>query len=121
MCVCKQKTAYELRISDWSSDVCSSGLLGEVLCRDRQRFGDAFADGDAGHNDDELRPAIAAVQLEHRLDIAIGFASAGLHLDIEMKLADRRHILEIGCRCGHRLALSVTGEDRKSTRLNSSH
>src|SRR3546814_8446561 len=26
----KQKTAYELRISDWSSDVCSSDLLGEV-------------------------------------------------------------------------------------------
>src|SRR3546814_9881539 len=24
--VCKQKTAYELRISDWSSDVCSSDL-----------------------------------------------------------------------------------------------
>src|SRR3546814_998762 len=30
-CVCfffKQKTAYEMRISDWSSDVCSSALLG---------------------------------------------------------------------------------------------
>src|SRR3546814_1819168 len=28
MCVflCKQKTAYEVRISDWSSDVCSSDL-----------------------------------------------------------------------------------------------
>src|SRR3546814_11966849 len=25
---CKQKTAYEMRISDWSSDVCSSDLLG---------------------------------------------------------------------------------------------
>src|SRR3546814_8732905 len=25
----KQKTAYELRISDWSSDVCSSDLLVE--------------------------------------------------------------------------------------------
>src|SRR3546814_3312553 len=25
---CKQKTAYELRISDWSSDVCSSDLYG---------------------------------------------------------------------------------------------
>src|SRR3546814_2413617 len=25
---CKQKTAYELRISDWSSDVCSSDLGG---------------------------------------------------------------------------------------------
>src|SRR3546814_6561615 len=24
--VCKQKTAYEMRISDWSSDVCSSDL-----------------------------------------------------------------------------------------------
>src|SRR3546814_1412103 len=27
----KQKTAYEMRISDWSSDVCSSDLLGEPL------------------------------------------------------------------------------------------
>src|SRR3546814_12743267 len=25
---CKQKTAYEMRISDWSSDVCSSDLFG---------------------------------------------------------------------------------------------
>src|SRR3546814_8748306 len=27
----KQKTAYEMRISDWSSDVCSSDLWGEHL------------------------------------------------------------------------------------------
>src|SRR3546814_6619684 len=31
LCICffffKQKTAYEMRISDWSSDVCSSDLL----------------------------------------------------------------------------------------------
>src|SRR3546814_3851648 len=26
LCFCKQKTAYEMRISDWSSDVCSSDL-----------------------------------------------------------------------------------------------
>src|SRR3546814_3948729 len=26
-CFFKQKTAYEMRISDWSSDVCSSDLL----------------------------------------------------------------------------------------------
>src|SRR3546814_6912294 len=26
LCCFKQKTAYELRISDWSSDVCSSDL-----------------------------------------------------------------------------------------------
>src|SRR3546814_8115979 len=31
----KQKTAYEMRISDWSSDVCSSDLDGRIrLCRD---------------------------------------------------------------------------------------
>src|SRR3546814_10488777 len=29
----KQKTAYEMRISDWSSDVCSSDLIGERLPR----------------------------------------------------------------------------------------
>src|SRR3546814_4412466 len=31
--LCKQKTAYELRISDWSSDVCSSDLRieGDIL------------------------------------------------------------------------------------------
>src|SRR3546814_3073948 len=28
----KQKTAYEMRISDWSSDVCSSDLLGSRDC-----------------------------------------------------------------------------------------
>src|SRR3546814_9927018 len=27
----KQKTAYEMRISDWSSDVCSSDLLPSIL------------------------------------------------------------------------------------------
>src|SRR3546814_7026732 len=26
----KQKTAYEMRISDWSSDVCSSDLMGSL-------------------------------------------------------------------------------------------
>src|SRR3546814_11392253 len=30
----KQKTAYEMRISDWSSDVCSSDLIGRAAaCR----------------------------------------------------------------------------------------
>src|SRR3546814_4140522 len=28
----KQKTAYEMRISDWSSDVCSSDLAKGVVC-----------------------------------------------------------------------------------------
>src|SRR3546814_7541399 len=35
----KQKTAYEMRISDWSSDVCSSDLCVRVLCEQPQEFG----------------------------------------------------------------------------------
>src|SRR3546814_5984923 len=31
----KQKTAYEMRISDWSSDVCSSDLLKEAYVKAR--------------------------------------------------------------------------------------
>src|SRR3546814_1176284 len=30
---CKQKTAYEMRISDWSSDVCSSDLMHHCLLK----------------------------------------------------------------------------------------
>src|SRR3546814_7335147 len=35
----KQKTAYEMRISDWSSDVCSSDLLRPEAGRRRPRGG----------------------------------------------------------------------------------
>src|SRR3546814_1223945 len=48
----KQKTAYEMRISDWSSDVCSSDLL-----------------SDAGHMLTDvlgLGMALAAIQLASR-------------------------------------------------------
>src|SRR3546814_9781665 len=40
ICFFKQKTAYEMRISDWSSDVCSSDLLAarqRILVDDVQR------------------------------------------------------------------------------------
>src|SRR3546814_1531030 len=41
----KQKTAYELRISDWSSDVCSSDLVQRVTANQRQRSRSGFASG----------------------------------------------------------------------------
>src|SRR3546814_15182181 len=54
----KQKTAYEMRISDWSSDVCSSDLetdvalehVAEVLdaVAEHQGAVDAHAEGEAG-------------------------------------------------------------------------
>src|SRR3546814_4571537 len=48
----KQRSAYEMRISDWSSDVCSSVLvdafldLGALHDRAGRRLGDADANGD---------------------------------------------------------------------------
>src|SRR3546814_12917397 len=69
----KQKTAYEMRISDWSSDVCSSDLtlaLRDAILAGKvqgPRIVDAGASisGSAGHMDgslgyrDELRPFFA--------------------------------------------------------------
>src|SRR3546814_4109378 len=48
-CVFKQKTAYEMRISDWSSDVCSSDLQSQQDARGGFMFtgattGSDFAD-----------------------------------------------------------------------------
>src|SRR3546814_7910064 len=43
ICVCfffKQKTAYEMRISDWSSDVCSSDLKTAVVASAMADVGD---------------------------------------------------------------------------------
>src|SRR3546814_6145427 len=37
--VFKQKTAYEMRISDWSSDVCSSDLLGVDVADEERGVG----------------------------------------------------------------------------------
>src|SRR3546814_6082366 len=41
----KQKTAYELRISVWSSDVCSSDLHAEIVCRFAGDDADRATDG----------------------------------------------------------------------------
>src|SRR3546814_10113986 len=55
----KQKTAYEMRISDWSSDVCSSDLRQmDRLSRTLQARGEGFYTiGSSGH---EGNAAVAA-------------------------------------------------------------
>src|SRR3546814_6488102 len=49
MCCCffcfKQKTAYDMRISDWSSDVCSSDLRGGRSGKTSLAYWPATADG----------------------------------------------------------------------------
>src|SRR3546814_1586665 len=48
----KQKTAYEMRISDWSSDVCSSDLL----LRLRRSYYESFAMAARGDPENCLKP-----------------------------------------------------------------
>src|SRR3546814_4081364 len=45
----KQKTAYELRISDWSSDVCSSDLIVQRLRPSYFPFTEPSAEVDVGY------------------------------------------------------------------------
>src|SRR3546814_10617627 len=103
----KQKTAYEMRISDWSSDVCSSVLLGEALL---QLF----------------LVVVAGRGFNLRLDFldarGDAFLLAGAVDDGGVFLLD----LDLlgGAEIGQRGLLDRQAKlfgDRKSTRLNSSH
>src|SRR3546814_7570204 len=89
----KQKTAYEMRISDWSSDVCSSDLQAVQHLRGQpaaQIFGIVHARGDDG----ELQ---AHGEVEHRNDVVVDHGSRPEQI-----------LLRGG------LARSTAGEDRKS-------
>src|SRR3546814_21120518 len=62
----KQKTAYEMRISDWSSDVCSSDLIGKDTQIPEQERNDEIGEDREkvpGERAFELRPDM------HRIEI----------------------------------------------------
>src|SRR3546814_3049156 len=62
----KQKTAYELRISDWSSDVCSSDLRQFI----GQRVGPRFRDRVPDLGGADLAAPVAAGGGNHHLGIS---------------------------------------------------
>src|SRR3546814_2608206 len=76
----KQKTAYELRISDWSSDVCSSDLAelaDHVLAS--AGIAEAAAEGFSATLVGAARSRIgdaadAAITISHQVHGAIGFS-----------------------------------------------
>src|SRR3546814_15374124 len=84
----KQKTAYEVRISDWSSDVCSSDLEGRgpclATCR-RTDLKDRRMEIGPIRNDDDHRAAVDEIR-------ALWNAEAGSadedRLDVLATLAD---------------------------------
>src|SRR3546814_5519432 len=111
----KQKTAYEMRISDWSSDVCSSDLhaaLGAV-----ERVGDIGEVGDICRTIDR---SVAAERARNFPGPVIGELAAkaegalpgfGLLEEFSRPALDEHAAHE----------QQILSRDRKSTRLNSSH
>src|SRR3546814_2028199 len=93
----KQKTAYEMRISDWSSDVCSSDLDRRTARR--------------GGDDDDPLPRRQASRRH-----GLSRYTAG----DRMMRAPRRIVGTLLALLGI-LVAAPAAEDRKSTRLNSSH
>src|SRR3546814_7069629 len=97
----KQKTAYEMRISDWSSDVCSSDLAGHRVAPNRD-------DVAAGLHQFEvefgqvLERAVLAAGVAEAVDVLGESAAAGL-------AGQRKPALEVVA--GHRRArgLRVVG------------
>src|SRR3546814_4618027 len=64
----KQKTAYEMRISDWSSDVCSSDLRAAVLIDDGIDDEDLSIEGAVGQRvHDDADRLVGAQAGEHQL------------------------------------------------------
>src|SRR3546814_4962315 len=69
----KQKTAYDMRISDWSSDVCSSDLLPVIIVAHSADAASAVAALNAGADDHILLPCappVLAARIERQLDRA---------------------------------------------------
>src|SRR3546814_11792387 len=102
-CFFKQKTAYELRISDWSSDVCSSDLPG-TTAYPRVQFDAAAVQLDQAlhQRQAQARAAVAHLQraalelAEHAIAIGLGNADAGVrhleqHLALGTASGERHH------------------------------
>src|SRR3546814_4303604 len=86
----KQKTAYEMRISDWSSDVCSSDLLNATL-RHEKAFDTAVATLPIGgfyrqRHTGETHAYSA--QLMHLLQTAVSTDSYSSYLQFSRGVAD---------------------------------
>src|SRR3546814_9305078 len=107
----KQKTAYEMRISDWSSDVCSSDLGIKPI--KRRRNGEASSGRRTRSKLDGLS-VLRALRAHARLHVRHGRPYPHLRPCRTDQGGIRPERRWAGVADG-------PGLDRKSTRLNSSH
>src|SRR3546814_9539631 len=97
-CFVKQKTAYEMRISDWSSDVCSSDLSASP----RPAIAARPAPSHRGSARKDRRDQVDYVVWTFKEETVA--AAYRAHLEMVMKLADRQ--------VGNRLAKRRSEERR---------
>src|SRR3546814_4360216 len=83
----KQKTAYEMRISDWSSDVCSSDL---PAFDDLRLARDAMPIDPGPRPDPSRHPAREAARAERRGGGRIADAHLAEHDEVEVGVDHRR-------------------------------
>src|SRR3546814_5433581 len=90
----KQKTAYEMRISDWSSDVCSSDLIGLDRVPRRQRGGDRLDQFGPARRDEHPASFLAPLG-EPRV-------AQDFHMPADARLALPQHLRKLAHRQLHR-------------------
>src|SRR3546814_7010246 len=114
---CKQKTAYEMRISDWSSDVCSSDFVRSLpLEVGRERHWQQLVHDDLA---DMLMDLLTLWSEICRIDRALEGRAV---LDRELAGQVRRTAaFPLASDVDHAARSAAGILDRKSTRLNSSH
>src|SRR3546814_1048211 len=125
--VFKQKTAYEMRISDWSSDVCSSDLHHER----RANFGVVEKIGHVETDERRLQRQSVDLIVEHPAERTAPrpFLQPGTNafrVALTEQLAQRENgpvLRREASKRGQPLVdhTLLCDADRKSTRLNSSH
>src|SRR3546814_9894625 len=77
----KQKTSYEMRISDWSADVCSSDLVEELLGGgDGEEAGDLVAGDALSAADHGVAKANSTAKVDDTGDTYVNAAIAGSDL-----------------------------------------
>src|SRR3546814_1280466 len=119
----KQKTAYEMRISDWSSDLCSSDLLEDIIVADSQLVPKNVA----------VTPGVRVAHLSCSEFLAgqnitvVVLRQTNRHIDGNLGF-DQQQTKRVVIRNQFKsfnLAIcdcfAISCQDRKSTRLNSSH
>src|SRR3546814_7340092 len=121
---CKQKTAYEMRISDWSSDVCASDLAKAAAAQADATRDSVLISAAAKGAFPDTATGIAGTVSGDYFYAASGVApdkTVGLYLNDAGLAVKQSDLATSGDITSLDTRVTTAETDRKSTRLNSSH